>query len=91
MVKCPICGLELEKPFREVDLGDWSLSIIRDYECCDRKFREYVRKTKESLSNKLNEKKTMNRHISVSSEPVDQWDDEEEWSGEESFNDAEEW
>ena len=91
MVKCPVCGLEVEKPFREVDPGYWSLSIFRDYECCDRKFRVYVRKTKESLSKELNKRKAVKRYILVNSEPTAQWDDEEEWSNEESFNDAGEW
>ena len=91
MVKCPICGLKIEKPFREVDLGDWSLSIIRDYKCCDRKFREYVRKTEESLNKEFNKKKSLERHIPLSSEPADQWDDEGEWNNEEPFNDAGEW
>ena len=91
MVKCLVCGVELEKPFREVDPGYWSLSIIRDYKCCDRTFREYVRKTKESLSKELNHRKAIKRYIPLNSEPADQWDDEEEWSNEESLIDAGEW
>jgi len=91
MAKCPICGLNVEKPFREIDLGSWSLSIIRDYECCDRKLREYVRKTKESLTKELNKEETVKRYIPLNNEPAVQWDDEEEWSNEESFSDAGEW
>ena len=91
MVKCPVCGLEMEKPFREVDLGHWSLSIIRDYKCCNRTFREYIRKTKESLRKGLNKEKTMWPHIPMRSESTVQWDDEEEWSDEESFDNAGEW
>ena len=91
MVKCPVCGLEVEKPFRVVDPGYWSLSIIRSYECCDRKFRVYVRKSKDSLSKELNKGKTMKRYTWVNSEPVAQWDEEDEWSSEESFNNEGEW
>lgn len=49
VIKCPICGVEVKKPLREWDLGSWALTYIKEYECCDRKFRVYVRKPKESL------------------------------------------
>ena len=91
MAKCPICRSNVEKPFRELDLGSWSLSIIKDYKCCDRTFREYVRKSIESWSKELSNGKTIKRYMPLNSEPVDQWDDEEEWSIEESFSDADEW
>jgi hypothetical protein len=91
MATCPVCRSNVANPFRELDLGSWSLSIIRDYKCCDRTFREYVRKTKESLSKELNNGKAIKRYIPLNSEPADQWDDEEEWSSEESFIDAGEW
>ena len=91
MGKCPVCGIEVEKPVREIDMGPWSLSIIRDYECCDRKFREYIRKTKESLNLERNKGKTIKRYITLNREPMAQLYDEAEWSNEESFHDAEEW
>jgi hypothetical protein len=87
MVKCPICRSNVENPFREIDMGSWSLSIIRVYKCCDRTFREYVTKPKGSWSKELNKEKTVKRYILLNSEPTSQWDDEEEWSNEESFSD----
>ena len=91
MATCPICRSNIENPFREIDMGSWSLSIIRYYKCCDRTFREYGRKPKESLSKELNNRKAMKRYIPLNSEPADQWDDEEEYINEESFNDAGDW
>ena len=91
MSKCTVCGSILEKPVREVDLGDWSLSIIRDYDCCERRFREYVRKTKESLNKGFDKRKSVKRYMSVNSEPVAQGDDAEEWNNEDSFSSEGDW
>jgi NAD-dependent SIR2 family protein deacetylase len=41
-MKCPECGKEVKKPIKE-----WELSPkvhVKLYECCGKKFREYVRK-----------------------------------------------
>ena len=78
MAKCLICGENIEKPFREIDMGSWSLSIIRDYKCCDRTFREYIRKTNESLNKEFSKRKSVKRYMSVNSEPAAQRDDKEE-------------
>lgn len=91
MATCPICRSNLENPYRELDLGSWSLSIIKIYKCCDHTFREYVRKTNESLSKEQKNKKAIKRYIPLNSEPSDQWDDEEEWTNKEAFIDAGEW
>jgi hypothetical protein len=40
MPKCPICGKEVETPVKE-----WNLrkTRVKLYECCGKKFREYVK------------------------------------------------
>jgi len=41
MVKCPECGKEAKKPIKEWNLGKVRVKM---YECCGKKFREYVKK-----------------------------------------------
>ena len=41
MAKCPTCGKEVEKPIKEWDLGK---THVKMYECCGRKFREYIKR-----------------------------------------------
>jgi hypothetical protein len=40
MPKCPICGRKVEK-----SVAEWNLSMtsFKQYECCGRRFRKYVR------------------------------------------------
>ena len=90
MGKCPMCGIEFKKPVREIDMGSWSMTIIREYECCDRKFREYERKTNESLNQNLNKRKIVRRFTTLNRESLDHFYDGEEWDSEESFADTDE-
>jgi hypothetical protein len=41
-VKCPECGKEVRKPIKEWDLS--SKVHVKMYDCCGKKFREYIRK-----------------------------------------------
>ncbi len=41
MARCPECGKEVEKPIKEWNLG--SRTRVKQYECCGKKFREYVK------------------------------------------------
>jgi len=41
MARCPTCGKEVEMPVKEWDLGKTHVS---QYECCGKKFREYVKR-----------------------------------------------
>jgi hypothetical protein len=88
--RCPICGIEFKTPVREIDLGSWSMTLIREYECCDRKFREYERKSNERLKQELYKKKIVRRFTTLNRESLDHFDDDE-WNSEESFTDADEW
>lgn len=42
MAKCPKCGKEVATPLKEWDLS--KQVHVKLYECCGKKFREYVRK-----------------------------------------------
>ena len=41
MARCPTCGKDVEKPNKE-----WNLSRtrVKQYECCGKKFREYIKR-----------------------------------------------
>jgi hypothetical protein len=41
-MKCPDCGKEVKKPIKEWDLSP--KVHVKLYECCGKKFREYIRK-----------------------------------------------
>jgi len=44
MTKCPSCGKEVETPIKEWDLGGFWVGLhVKMYECCGKKFREYIR------------------------------------------------
>jgi len=42
LAKCPTCGKEVETPIKEWDMGKIH---VKQYECCGKKFREYIKKT----------------------------------------------
>jgi len=42
LVKCPNCGKEVTKPIKEWDLSP--KVHVKLYNCCGKKFREYIRK-----------------------------------------------
>ena len=58
MIVCRVCGTKLEEPVKEWELGAWALTYVKEYECCDKKFREYATKPKERINKKINKTKT---------------------------------
>ena len=42
MARCPICGKEVEMPIKEWNMGK---IYVKQYGCCGKKFREYIKKT----------------------------------------------
>ena len=45
MARCPICGKEVETPIKEWNMGKNKEVRVKMYECCGKKFREYIKKT----------------------------------------------
>ena len=45
MARCPICGKEVETPIKEWNMGKNKEMRVKMYECCGKKFREYIKKT----------------------------------------------
>jgi len=44
-MKCPHCGKNVVKPIKEWDLPKVNPKVhIKLYECCGKKFREYIKK-----------------------------------------------
>ena len=44
MARCPTCGKEVEMPIKEWNMGKNKETHVKMYECCGKKFREYIKK-----------------------------------------------